>query len=54
MGEKENKKTVIEDIELLYFLNRAKATLGLFQAEIDGKVRYFYSYIIGRGEQALV
>ena len=50
----ENKKTVIDDTELLYFLNRAKATLGLFQAEIDGKARYFYSYIIGGGEQALV
>ena len=54
LNDKENKKTVIDDNELLYFLNRAKATLGLFQAEIDGKVRYFYSYIIGRGEQALV
>jgi hypothetical protein len=54
LDDKENKKTVIDDTELLYFLNRAKATFGLFQAEIDGKVRYFYSYIIGREEQALV
>ena len=46
----ENKKTVIDDSELLYFLSRARATLGLFQAEIDGKARYFYLYIIGGGE----
>jgi hypothetical protein len=50
----ENKKTAIDDTELLYFLNRAKATLGLFQAEIDGRVRYFNSFIIGRGEQASI
>ena len=41
LDDKENKKTVIDDIELLYFLNRAKATLGLFQAEIDGKYAIF-------------
>lgn len=51
---KRTKKTVIDDTELLYFLNRARATFGLFQAEINGKERYFFLYIIGRGEQALV
>lgn len=49
LDDNENNKTVIDDTELLYFLNRARATLGLFQAEIDGNVRYFYSWIIGRG-----
>lgn len=50
LDDNENNKTVIDDTELLYFLNRARATFGLFQAEIDGKVRYFYSWIIGRGD----
>ena len=54
LNDKANNKTAIDDTELLYFLNRAKATLGLFQGEIDGKVSYFYSFIIGGGGQALV
>ena len=54
LNDKANNKAAIDDTELLYFLNRAKATLGLFQAEIDGKVSYFYSFIIGGGGQALV
>ena len=54
LNDKANNKTAIDDTELLYFLNRANATLGLFQGEIDGKVSYFYSFIIGGGGQALV
>jgi hypothetical protein len=42
LDDKGNKKTVIDDTELLYFLDRARATLGLFQAEINGKARYFF------------
>jgi hypothetical protein len=52
LDDKENQKTVIDDTELLYFLSRANATLGLCQAEIDGKVIYFYSLITGGGGQA--
>jgi hypothetical protein len=54
LDDKANNKTVIDDTELLYFLSRVNATLGLFQAEIDGKVSYFHSFIIRGGGQALV
>ena len=54
LNDKANNKTVIDDTELLYFLSRANATLGLFQAEIDDKVSYFHSFIIGGGGQAIV
>ena len=42
---KENKRTAINDTELMDFLNLAKATFAPFCAEIDGKERYFYLYI---------
>jgi hypothetical protein len=45
LNVKENKRTVINNSELLSFLNLAKATFASFQAEIDGKGRYFYLYI---------
>jgi hypothetical protein len=45
LDDKENKKTVIDDTELLYFLNLAKATGGVFQIQIDDKPRYFFIFI---------
>jgi hypothetical protein len=41
-NENENNKTVIDNNELLDFLNLAKLTLALFQAEADGRLRRFY------------
>jgi hypothetical protein len=44
-NKKENKRTVIDDNELIDFLNLAKATFAPFQAEIDGKARHFYLWV---------
>jgi hypothetical protein len=45
LTSEENKRTAINDTELMDFLNLAKATLAPFCAEIDGKERYFYLFI---------
>jgi hypothetical protein len=42
LNENEDKKTVIDDNELLEFLNLAKSTFAPFQAETDGGLRHFY------------
>ena len=42
------KKTVIDNNELLEFLNLAKSTLAPFQAEADGRLRHFYICISGK------
>jgi hypothetical protein len=45
LDDKENKKTIIDETELMYFLNLAKATGGVFQIQIDDKPRYFFIFI---------
>ena len=44
-NKEENKRTVIDDTELMDFLNLASATFAPFRAEMDGKEHYFYLYI---------
>jgi len=45
LDDKENKRTVIDDNELMDFLNLAKATFAPFQAEIDSKAQHFNLYV---------
>ena len=45
LNENEDKKTVIDNNELLGFLNLANSTLAPFQAEANGRLRRFYIYI---------
>jgi hypothetical protein len=45
LDDKESKRTMINDNELMDFLNLAKATFAPFQAEIDGKARHFYLWV---------
>jgi hypothetical protein len=45
LASKENKRTAINDTELMDFLNLAKATLAPFCVEIDGKERFFFLFI---------
>jgi hypothetical protein len=42
LNENEDKKTVIDNNELLEFLKLAKSTFAPFQAEADGRLRHFY------------
>ena len=48
LNENEDKKTAIDNNELLEFLNLAKSTLAPFQAEADGRLRHFYICISGK------
>jgi hypothetical protein len=42
LNENEDKKTVIDNNELLEFLNLTKSTFAPFQAEADGRLRQFH------------
>jgi hypothetical protein len=48
LNENEDKGTPIDNNELLDFLNLAKSTFALFQAEAGGRLRHFYICISGK------